>query len=327
MSSKISSSPSVATLLYVIILTIFIFCILNIDILSPCTQVSKKSTTVQNTRPLVESETNTVPEKTSSSLLKESAKENYFIVFVIPTHPQKVQQRNVIRNTWANVDKWSLLANQEEEKKRIKLLFICGNLTVNDNTAAFKDEVSNNDDIFILKNITEGRVSLRYKNMWGFRYSHQHFNFEYLVKTDDDIIVNLPKLILDLSKYPRGYYYLGRCVNVVGKPPQRWHYCSGGGYVLSRDLVTEIVNLPRTVHRPRMEPEDVFTGWLVWNVNNSTEHSVRPGSIAALGLSRYKCGLFNKWFYHGYKKVNPEDILEVFRKYFMSNTPFNCSKI
>ncbi|KAL5266327.1 hypothetical protein ACHWQZ_G003674 [Mnemiopsis leidyi] len=190
-----------------------------------------------------------------------------------------------------------------------------------------RDEVSNNDDIFILKNITEGRVSLRYKNMWGFRYSHEHFNFEYLVKTDDDIIVNLPKLISDLSKYPTGYYYLGRCVNVVGKPPQRWHYCSGGGYVLSRDLVTEIVNLPRTVHRPRMKPEDVFTGWLVWNVNNSTEHSVWPGSIAALGLSRYKCGLFNKWFYHGYKKVNPEDRLEVFRKYFMSNTPFSCSKV
>ena len=117
MSSKISSSPSVATLLYVIILTIFIFCILNIDILSPCTQVSKKSTTVQNTRPLVEPQTSTVPEKTSSSLLKESAKENYFIVFVIPTHPQKVQQRNVIRNTWANVDKWSLLANQEKKRR------------------------------------------------------------------------------------------------------------------------------------------------------------------------------------------------------------------
>ena len=86
----------------------------------------------------MESENNTVPEKTSSSLLKESAKENYFIVFVIPTHPQKVQQRNVIRNTWANVDKWSLLANKEEEKKRIKVLFICGNLTGNDNTAALQ---------------------------------------------------------------------------------------------------------------------------------------------------------------------------------------------
>ena len=324
------SSPRTILFVSITFLTIFILFVLNMDTLfsnALIVTTTTVSTTVCRTKVPEEPQAVTASVEMSNSLSDTSAKEHYFIVFVIPTHPRKVQQRNVIRKTWAKIDEWSLLAEEDEEKKRIKVLFVCGNVTAEDSTDEFKEEVSNNEDIFILKNITEGRVSLRYKNMWGFRYSHQHFDFEYLVKTDDDIIVNLPKLITDLSKYRRGYYYLGRCVNVVGSPPQRWNYCSGGGYVLSFDLVTEMLNLPERVHRPRMKPEDVFTGWLVWNVNNNTEHSVKPGSVKTLGLSRYVCGSFNKWFYHGYKRIDPEERLKVFRKYFMKNTPLNCSEV
>ena len=313
-------------LVNVLFLTIFIIIIQNMDVLSHYSRaLTTTSTSVNDMRLVQETHAQSATDEKLKSLSDKRAKENYFIVFVIPTHPRKVQQRNAIRKTWANVQGWSLLAELDKEKKRIRVLFICGNPPASDNTEEFKAEVSKNDDIFVVKNITEGKVSLRYKNMWGFRYSYQHYNFEYLVKTDDDVTVNLPKMIQDLSKYPRGFYYLGSNAGKVGKPPQQWRYCSGGGYVLSYDLVQEIVHLSPAVHKPTMKPEDVFTGWLVWNVNNNTEHSVLPHPMGALHLSPYKCGPLNKWFYHGYKKLSPESRIETFHDYFMNNTPSECS--
>ena len=324
--SNTNESSWFKLLVNVLILTIFIIIIQNMDVLSHHFRaLTTTSTSLDDMRLVQESHTQSAIDEKSKSLSDKRARENYFIVFVIPTHPRKVEQRNAIRKTWANVKVWSLLAEQDKEKKRIRVLFICGNPPASDNTEEFKAEVSNNDDIFVVKNITEGKVSLRYKNMWGFRYSYQHYNFEYLVKTDDDVTVNLPKMIQDLSKYPRGFYYLGSNAGKVGKPPQQWRYCSGGGYVLSYDLVQEIVHLSPAVHKPTMKPEDVFTGWLVWNVNNNTEHSVLPHPMGALHLSPYKCGPLNKWFYHGYKKISSESRIETFHDYFMNNTPSECS--
>ena len=96
------------------------------------------STTFLKTKVPEEHQSVTASMELSNFRSNTSAKENYFIVFVIPTHPRKVQQRNVIRKTWANVEKWSLLAEQDEEKKKIKVLFVCGNLTKEDSTDEFK---------------------------------------------------------------------------------------------------------------------------------------------------------------------------------------------
>ena len=331
MLSLVHSSTRVKLLYAALLISLALLSFKNLDVIFPPeTLVSAIRTTVKPDKIFHKSSEELQLNTSSDELLftraKSKEKENFFIVFVIPTLPKKREIRDHIRKTWANVQSWSLLKEEEAVKKKIRVMFVCGSLSSKNYSAEFREEVSKNDDMFIIKNITEGRNALRYKVMWGMRYSHQHYNFEYLVKTDDDVIVNLPKLISDLSKFPRGYYYLGRCGNNVGKPPQHWHYCSGGGYVLSRDLITEIVNLPEKVHQPIMRPEDVFTGWLVWNVNNNTEHSVRPQSNRALRLFRYRCGLLNKWFYHGYKHVDPEERLDVFRKYFMKNTPLNCSE-
>ena len=259
-------------------------------------------------------------------------KENYFIVFVIPTHPNKGSIRQVIRETWANVSAWSVLKDVEEDLKRIKLMFVMGSINSGKYPPKFSEELSQNkDDMFLIKDIAEGYYSLRYKITWGMNYSHQRYNFKYLVKTDDDVTVNLPGLIKALLKFPPGLRYTGLCGNKVGSPPRRWTYCSGGGYVLSHDLIGHIVNLPYSVFNRTMKPEDVFTGWLVWNVNHlnevydTKEYSVRAKwAYRALSLGRYKCGEMRRWFYHGYKGKSPEFRLQQFRDVFMNNTPVQC---
>ena len=259
--------------------------------------------------------------------------DNYNIVFVIPTHPSKITIRQAIRETWANVSAWSLLANEDGDKIKIKVMFVIGALESDSYSAEFEEELSQNDDIFVVSNITEGYYSLRYKVLWGMEYSYQHYKFDYLVKTDDDIIVNLPVLIEALSSLTPGLRYTGNCNRAVGSKPQRWKYCSGGGYILSRDLIGHILKLPETVHNHSMKPEDVFTGWLVWNVNNlnnvynSTEFTVRPRyNFRALSLGKYKCGDLNKWFYHGYRGKKYDYRVELFREVFMNNSTIICEK-
>ena len=81
----------------------------------------------------------------------------------------------------------------------------------------------------------------------------------------------------------------------------KWIYCSGGGYVLSYDLVTEVLNLPPVVHRVQFKPEDGYTGWLVYNVNKITNFTVGPESLHGalnMGKEGRDCGPFTSCFYH-----------------------------
>jgi hypothetical protein len=255
--------------------------------------------------------------------------DNYFFVFVIPTHPKKTAIRQAIRETWANVSAWSLLADQDEFKKRIKVLFIIGVLPTGSYPPEFEDELSKNSDMFVVKNITEGYSSLRDKVLWGLRYSYQHLKYQYLVKTDDDVIVNLPRLVRDLSDIEPGLHYIGHCYNLVGKKPHRWIYCSGGGYVLSHELVGLMLNLPGRAYEPQFRGiEDIFSGWLVRNVNNNTEHSVRPVlRPRALTLRKYRCGPLISWFYHGYKGKDYQFRVQLFRNVFMNNSTIRCENM
>ena len=277
--------------------------------------------------------------ETNTSRIRGRLKENYFVVFIIPTHPRKVDTRQLIRQTWANVSAWSLLKEMEEETKKIKLMFILGRLPSDKYSSQYSSEFNkelsqNQDDMFVVNDITDSYKSLRQKVTWGMNYSHQHYNFKYLVKTDDDIAVNLPVLLQALSKLRPGLRYTGYCINKSGRKPQRFTYCSGGGYVLSYELLGHVLNLPYTVHNRTMKPEDAFTGWLVWNVNqlnnvyNTTLYSVRAKwAVRALSLARYKCGKITRWFYHGYKKKPIEFRLQQFEDAFMNNTAIDCETV
>ena len=273
---------------------------------------------------------------TNISKIRGRLKESYFVVFIIPTHPRKVDTRQLIRQTWANVSAWSLLREMDEETKKIKLMFILGRLPSNkyssQYSAEFNKELSQNqDDMFVVDDITDGYQSLRQKVTWGMNYSHLHYNFKYLVKTDDDISVNLPVLLQALLKFRPGLRYTGSCINKSGRKPQRFTYCSGGGYVLSYELLGHVLNLPYTVYNRTLKPEDAFTGWLVWNVNqlnnvyNTTQYSVRAKwAVRALSLARYRCGKITRWFYHGYKKKPIEFRLQQFKDVFMNDTAIDC---
>lgn len=79
-------------------------------------------------------------------------------------------------------------------------------------------------------------------------------NFEYLMKCDDDSFVNIPKVIDELERSPKNKFYWGYFdgraqIKRAGKWKETEYvlcdkylpYALGGGYVLSKDLISYIV--------------------------------------------------------------------------------------
>jgi hypothetical protein len=137
--------------------------------------------------------------------------ENYFLVFIIPSKPDNVEVRKAIRQTWSNVSNWSVeLAGVEEPYKKIKIMFIFG--SEHAHYQDFEQELElHGNDMYIIDNLVENRDSLKYKVLWGMQQAVNRYEFTYLIKTDDDIAVNLPLLISELRTLPRERYYTGNC--------------------------------------------------------------------------------------------------------------------
>ena len=72
---------------------------------------------------------------------------------------------------------------------------------------------------------------------------------------------------------------------------------------MSRDVIYMIQQLPSTVHNVPFRPEDAYSGYLVMKIRKLLGYEVKREVSYKLALYYYKCGLFNKWFYHMAGKV------------------------
>lgn len=244
-------------------------------------------------------------------------REKYFIIFLIPSHPDHGSLRQTIRQTWSNVSGWRDLDSVNQHYKRIKIMFLFG---TDSKRGTFKqdyyDELQNHpEDMFQVSGLKEERTVLKYKVLWGMKEALYRFDFDYIVKTDDDIAVNLPHMISALIKLPRERYYSGNCAMVYGgfRGWPKWKYCSGGGYMLTRDVISKFQELPSSVHAVPFRPEDAYTGYLVSKIKEMFGYDVkRKGYMRMKMGGAPPCGPFLHWFYHCCK--SPSNHLEMFER-------------
>ena len=250
----------------------------------------------------------------------------YFLVIAIPSLPGSIAQRAAIRRTWLNLTRWISLPdnltphvidkaahdNHVPDKAAhdlVKVMFILGNTLLSDE---LREEMDKHQDIYIVNELQEQRTVLKYKVLWALEYSLNHFKYTYFLKTDEDILVNFPPLYEKLASSARRRLYTGSCHQeyggFAGYPV--WQYCSGGGYVLSRDVVEAMMRLPEEVHNVPFRPEDGYVGWLVYNLNKLSQIEVPVQKIPkALKTYGYKCGPFDSLFYHEVQTPNKMDML------------------
>ena len=230
-------------------------------------------------------------------------KEKYFAVFLIPTLPGKVSARKTVRETWANFTAWAAFTTAEQEYLNFKLMFIVGNTRNKPYSAEFIEESLKHKDIVIASALDEHRTVLKYKVLWGLQRIQRLYDYKFIIKTDDDILVNLPLVLKKLQSLQyNSMVYGGDCYQRYGGYsglPRYW-YCSGGGYFLSSDMVTSFKGLGEEVQNVPFRPEDGYIGWLVYNVNKNLNFSLKvPKRFPhVLSLYGYKCGTFKHWFYH-----------------------------
>ena len=295
---------------------------------SPRVSLHTNESVFQNNKDFFSRNSTWIPERISPLLRNTTAflsnfvqslfvqKKAYFVVFVIPSLATDASQRRAIRGTWTNYTRWSNVSGVRDP--RFKVMFILGRIGDSDPSEELQQEIDEYEDTYYVGDLVEHRHILKYKVLWGMQMALSSFSFSYLVKTDCDIEVNLPRLLEDLYSQPRDRYYSGSCGMGYGGKKRGlpgWGYCSGGGYVLSTDVVQNFNRLPEKVYQVTFSPEDAFTGWLVYNLRKELDYQVYPKNRRGLGMQRhgYECGIRNNaWFYH--RNKSPESHHETFHK-------------
>lgn len=183
----------------------------------------------------------------------------------------------------------------------VKHVFVIGSQNLDSSQhEALAVEQKENLDLLLLPNLLDSYVNLTRKVLGAFTEAERKFDFDYLMKVDDDTYVNLSILAEDLYWYhdalrtvetagqllPQLYwgFFNGRAQVKTGGQWKESNYnnvCDrflayalGGGYILSRGLVGYIA---RNGHRlVSYRSEDVSVGtWLATQRHVHRRHDVR----------------------------------------------------
>ncbi|CAC5410968.1 unnamed protein product [Mytilus coruscus] len=208
--------------------------------------------------------------------LKCNGKNVFLLVFVhVASH--KFLRRNLIRSTYGSIS--------EFENQHIEYIFVLGqtsNITVqreiNDESRKYKDIVQGN--------FVDSYRNLTYKLVFSMFWVNSYCSrAKYVVKVDDDIIINIPFLIRHLQQKAKYNLFTNvlECFMHLASEPKRngWKndisileypfqtfppYCSGASFIMSMDVIRKMYDT--TTQVPFMWLDDVYGGgFLPWVSN------------------------------------------------------------
>ena len=191
-----------------------------------------------------------------------------FLLIMVFTSPAYFDRRSVIRQTWAT---------DPSMETRWKTVFLLGQ-TPDDsvqNEYLEAEGVMHRD--LIRGAQKENYYNLTLKTQMGLEWASKYCDFQYLLKTDDDVFVN-PYLLMDYLRKPdtpKTKLYTGRCPDNArpfregkyGVSFEEYNrttypaYCRGT-YLLSSDVVHKLVEM-FDVSKKNFKMEDVYIGLLV----------------------------------------------------------------
>lgn len=166
------------------------------------------------------------------------------LLILVSSGPKNIDRRNTIRETWG------------QARQGMKILFMLGFVPNQEQQDAFDDEDRKYHDL-VQGNFIDDYKNLSYKFTMGFKYTVYFCpSAKYILKTDDDLFVNMPFLMeyIKLLHPPEGKKNFLQCSIMDGSPairePSKWHvpfneyphkaypiYCSGFAVLFSYDVV------------------------------------------------------------------------------------------
>lgn len=187
------------------------------------------------------------------------------LVAMMITRVNDFDGRNLIRNTW-DTNKYS----------KIEQFFIVGvskDETINSlvqNESKIYNDILQADFLDTYRNLTD-------KTIMGIKWIASNCKTRFVLKIDDDVTVNIPKLlkylenaVIDTNTF---YCKTESMVALRRDPNDKWHvpksewkedyfpmYCDGPAYIFTGDLASKLVeNTPRL---PKISLEDAYVGTL-----------------------------------------------------------------
>lgn len=185
--------------------------------------------------------------KWSSSLSEESETKRRFrkkLIIVILSGPRNLEQREAARQTWLS-----------ESYEGVKHAFVVGlaGATTEERERLILENKSRKD-LLLLPNFQDSYNALTQKVLQTFVHLYKEFQFDYILKCDDDSFVLIDKVLKELERLQDRYlgkelywgFFNGKA-QVKKTGPWReseWIFCDfylpyalGGGYILSYNLV------------------------------------------------------------------------------------------
>ena len=199
-------------------------------------------------------------------LTRTKCLQDLFLIIIVSSSPEANKNRMVIRHTWGT---------DNALHRKWKTVFLIGEASSVDISYRISREAQIFGDI-IQGDYPETFTNKVFKIESGFEWAAKYCSFKYLLKTDDDVFVNTRGLIEFLTQTGTANtdFYFGHLMH--GNPvlrhgfygvseedhPENTYkdYISGGGYVLSRDLVLKLIPMFDIV-KP-LKVDDAYIGIL-----------------------------------------------------------------
>ena len=199
----------------------------------------------------------------------------YKILVLVSSNAPHDWRREQIRQKWGNKTKWTSKANW-------RVIFVTGGTEDRGVLNKVHLEAEKYKDV-ILEDIPESFYALSQKVMIGLQWAHSNFHYDFILKCDDDIFVQIDRLmhVLDNNKNEG---YIGQVM--VKQPVMRKGrygltdeehkneyfdpYCSGGAFLISFDTVNKII--PLFDWDKPLKIDDAYIGQLVFKSGVESKH-------------------------------------------------------
>ena len=187
----------------------------------------------------------------------------YKLIILVQSYISDFNKRSIIRGTWGE----DII---KKENYRWRLLFLVGKPKDWKEFQSLAFEAAFYKDILLINS-----SKLTEKLQKGFQWASKYCEFDYLLKADDDVFVNIPALFnyLDEPSTPKTELYTGHVMwwstvarsgeyeaNNEYKRDVYPRFCSGTGFVVSVDIVSRFESLFNVV--PYLRIEDAQIGEL-----------------------------------------------------------------
>ena len=140
-----------------------------------------------------------------------------FLTILVASAPDNFEQRNAIRSSWAKLHHsaksksvFTGLLGSYEPDHVVKTVFLLGRSTTSEVQALVNREMEIFDDI-VFGEFEDKYKNLVYKTRLGLTWAYSKCQSAYVLKTDDDVFINLYQLLRWIARSEERNFYTGWC--------------------------------------------------------------------------------------------------------------------